>query len=138
MKFLLSVVVVTLTLTAGLSQSSSVTISSLKVMDIIDPSVHELNSFFIDFSASDAKSLSRIEISLEDNINRQMIIIPVSVKDKVAQLDFEKFSQPLSSNNIQFMQKVRNQFKEPYKRIVVKAYDQAGKETNQLVFERLK
>lgn len=136
------VLIAVLCSTMAMAQNSAVKLSSLKVIDVMDPTARELNKFFIEFTVTDPESLSKLEVRLENEFNpisNQVITIPVSVKDNVAQMEFEKFAKPFMNNTTaQIMQDVKDQFKEPYRRISVKGYDLSGKETNSLTFDRIK
>jgi hypothetical protein len=120
-------------------QNSSVVLSSLKVTDIIDPSAREMNNFMIDVSASAPSSLSRLEVVFEEN--GAMILttyIPVVINAGKAELKFDKYTIPFEGQNVRFIMKVRDQFRSPYHKILVKGYDLSNQETNQVTFSRPK
>jgi hypothetical protein len=121
------------------AQHSPVVLSSLKVMDIVDPSTQQSNNLMIEVKASLPLSLKHLEILLEEsNAVMSTIYVPVVIQNGKAEVKIEQYTVPFEGNNVQFFLKVRDQFKEPYQRIIIKGYDQSDKETNQVVFNRNK
>lgn len=122
------------------AQNAAANLSSLNVMDVVDPSTNELNSFLIELTANNPQLLNRLEIILEDvhGLPDPPLLFNITAHGEKLQVEIGSNTFPFESNMLRFLLPVRDQLVMPYRKIFVKAFDKEGKPTNQLNFIRSK
>jgi hypothetical protein len=124
--------------TVAFSQNSPVVLSGLKVTSVIDAAA-EKNSLLIELNASDPSALTRLEVSIDDGSAEGEVtnLYAIVQKKNVVELVFDKYAVPFEGQTILFFQKVKDQMKSPYHKVVIKAYDKSNRATNLLVYDQL-
>jgi hypothetical protein len=138
MKVVLLSMLLSLSLHAA-AQNSPLRISNLTVTDIVDAEAQAATRILVQFHASDPSKLERLELILQDPTNpADMIfqIIGIEVINGVAHLKFEKNNVAFEGQTVKFLLNVRDQIRQPYHVVSVKAFDVQNRDTNQLFFER--
>lgn len=114
---------------------SSVTLSGVKAMVVINSSEQAANRMVVELSASDPLALSRFELELQEHgLSVSTLYCQVTVKDNVAEVAVDKHKATFEGRKVRIMFTVRDQFVEPFTSVRIKGYDLSNKETNTLTF----
>jgi hypothetical protein len=119
-------------------QEQNVVLSSLKVMDVMDPATGEASALFIELTVSTPASLAKLEIIMQDKngLTDPPLVIKASVIDNISHLEIQSQPVAFEGNKIRFTVPVRDQVKASYHTIAIKGTGIDGRETNQVIFKK--
>jgi hypothetical protein len=126
-------------LSTAQGQESPVVLSMKQLNEVLTPGSNEI-TFLAEISVSEPKLLEKVEITIYDKRNMGMMtqqFFYFFVKEGKPFMGFDKYDLPFVDNAIQIPIIVKDQWKDPSHKLMIKGYDSAGKSTNVLEYTRI-